>query len=97
MCNFYLMYWVDGQEKLKNERSVFLFILFSRPTSFLLNQVSLCRPGVSVSDHLSTPGAGFGPLEVKFQLNTGFSICSLFLPNISFHQIVLYILFRGSF
>jgi len=22
MCNFYLMYWVDGQEKLKNERCV---------------------------------------------------------------------------
>merc|ERR1719391_811990 len=22
MCNFYLMYWVDGQEKLNNERCV---------------------------------------------------------------------------
>ena len=79
MCNFYLMYWVDGQEKLKNERSVILFIRRCRPTSFLLNQVfldfSFC-PGVSVLVHLSTPGAGFGPLEVKFQLNTGFSIFS---------------------
>ena len=94
MCNFYLMYWVDGQEKLKNERSVFLFILCSRPTSFLLNQVFLCRPGVSVSDHLSTPGAGFGLLEVKFQLNTGFSIFSFFLPNYLFSSDIL---FRGSF
>ena len=24
MCNFYMMYWVDGQEKLSNERCVSL-------------------------------------------------------------------------
>ena len=27
MCNFYLMYWVDGQEKLKNERCQFCSLL----------------------------------------------------------------------
>merc|ERR1712218_773884 len=30
MCNFYLMYWVDGQEKLKNERFTALESFLSR-------------------------------------------------------------------
>ena len=54
MCNFYLMYWVDGQEKLKNERYVILFYsllstdLFSLKPSFssllfFVVQVCQCR------------------------------------------------------
>ena len=73
MCNFYLMYWVDGQEKLKNERCQFCSLLseYSFKTFLSLFFFSnLCHSGVSVSARLSTPGAGYGPSGVTFQSPT---------------------------
>ena len=67
MCNFYLMYWVDGQEKLKNERCQFCSILSEYILKYFSLFLNLCHSGVSVSARLSTPGAGYGPSGVTFQ------------------------------
>ena len=95
MCNFYLMYWVDGQEKLKNERCQFCSIhseysfktFFSRFKSLPFRCVSVGPPVYS--------WGRIWPIGGKFSISYFKSSIQISVINLLSFDIILFLCGTG--